>query len=355
MPIRTESRLETGWRPDEMPSRPWLKNIALTLDLAMLAIRSSEEESTETEEMDTSEPNWCWFYLAECGVWHMFEIDPSAACSVTSAQIEQCYNRNQRGVMEFYTAKYTYRLDFSVMRQINVTTGKQRPIKRSLHSATGFRFICDNLALPVPCHWERINTDEPYQLIQLGRDTYEFKEVARLYERTMDHPIKSIQRIQNLDLWEFFCRKHSCEKSSAHWILRRECCFMAQDTATYKLYVHLTLTGGSQEAMAMSMAKGATSPGMPSTRVSSVTPQGSTTPPCRDTDSPRRYLPASRPTRPCSWPECSLENTQSAIRCTADRLRRTPASLTFTTAVWTIWPIQRFMSFLTAIRFTQSI
>lgn len=40
----------------------------------MLAIRSSEEESTETEEMDTSEPNWCWFYLAECGVWHMFEV-----------------------------------------------------------------------------------------------------------------------------------------------------------------------------------------------------------------------------------------------------------------------------------------
>lgn len=40
----------------------------------MLAVRSSEEESTETEEMDTSEPNWCWFYLAECGVWHMFEV-----------------------------------------------------------------------------------------------------------------------------------------------------------------------------------------------------------------------------------------------------------------------------------------
>ena len=28
------------------------------------AIRSSEEESTEMEEMDTCEPNWCWFYLA---------------------------------------------------------------------------------------------------------------------------------------------------------------------------------------------------------------------------------------------------------------------------------------------------
>lgn len=29
------------------------------------------------------------------------------------------------------------------------------------------RFICDNLALPVPCHWERINTDEPYQVLHL--------------------------------------------------------------------------------------------------------------------------------------------------------------------------------------------
>ncbi|XP_030575574.1 protein mono-ADP-ribosyltransferase PARP11-like isoform X2 [Archocentrus centrarchus] len=327
----------------------------LKTDLAMLAIRSSEEESTEIEEMDTSEPNWCWFYLAECGVWHMFEIDPSAACSVTSAQIEQCYNRNQRGVMEFYTAKYTYRLDFSVMRQINVTTGKQRPIKRSLHSATGFRFICDNLALPVPCHWERINTDEPYQLIQLGRDTYEFKEVARLYDRTMDHPIKSIQRIQNLDLWEFFCRKHSYEKSSEHWILRSECCSMAQDTATYKLYVHLTLTGGSQEAMVMSMAKGATLPVMPNTPVNSVTPQGNTTPPYRDMDSHHQYLPVSRPIRPCSWPECLLESTQSVIQCIVDRPLKMPVLPTSMTVVWMIWPIQRSMSFLTAIRFIQSI
>ena len=41
----------------------------------MLAIRSAEEaESPEMEDMDTSEPSWCWFYLAECGVWHMFEV-----------------------------------------------------------------------------------------------------------------------------------------------------------------------------------------------------------------------------------------------------------------------------------------
>lgn len=35
--------------------------------------KNNDEESCE-EEMDTSEPNWHWFYLAECGVWHMFEV-----------------------------------------------------------------------------------------------------------------------------------------------------------------------------------------------------------------------------------------------------------------------------------------
>lgn len=32
-----------------------------------------DEELCE-EEMDTSEAKWHWFYLAECGVWHMFEV-----------------------------------------------------------------------------------------------------------------------------------------------------------------------------------------------------------------------------------------------------------------------------------------
>lgn len=41
----------------------------------MFAIRAPEEESSEmVEEMDTSEAVWCWYYLAECGVWHMFEV-----------------------------------------------------------------------------------------------------------------------------------------------------------------------------------------------------------------------------------------------------------------------------------------
>ncbi|XP_066580426.1 protein mono-ADP-ribosyltransferase PARP11 [Amia ocellicauda] len=173
----------------------------------MFVTRAAEEDVSDVEEMDTSETQWHWFYLADCGVWHMFEVGSNTPCTVTSDDIEKNYSRNQQGVMEFSTAKYTYRLDFSVMKQTNTSTGKQRPIKRALFSVTGFRFICDNLALPVPSHWEMINTDDPYQLIPLHGNTYEYKEVLRLFERTLLARIKAIKRIQNLDLWEFFCRK----------------------------------------------------------------------------------------------------------------------------------------------------
>lgn len=85
----------------------------------------------------------------------------------------------------------------------------------------------------MPPHWEHVNTEVPYQvragragcpalrregtpvtrpppsfqLIPLHSQTHEYNEVAALFGKTMDRGrIKRIQRIQNLDLWEFFCR-----------------------------------------------------------------------------------------------------------------------------------------------------
>ncbi|XP_041110274.1 protein mono-ADP-ribosyltransferase PARP11-like isoform X2 [Polyodon spathula] len=151
--------------------------------------------------MDTSDTPWCWFYLAECGLWHMFELGSNCQCSVSSEEIERSYRMNERG-MSFTTAKYNYMLDFSEMKQINMSTGKQRPIKRAL-----FRLISEDQANPVPPYWEKVNTEEPYQLIHLQEDTNEYKEVARFFKNTMHVCITAIKRIQNLDLWEFFCRK----------------------------------------------------------------------------------------------------------------------------------------------------
>lgn len=31
---------------------------------------------SDMDEMDTSDTQWGWFYLAECGKWHMFQVSP---------------------------------------------------------------------------------------------------------------------------------------------------------------------------------------------------------------------------------------------------------------------------------------
>ncbi|KAL2086139.1 hypothetical protein ACEWY4_017198 [Coilia grayii] len=177
--------------------------------LASACESAGDMEENEVEDMDTSEPDWAWFYLAECGHWHLFGTDPFPGASVNSQMIEQSYQKNRYGYMEFHTHKYAYRIDFTGMKQTNLTTGKQRAVKRAVQSVTSCRSVCDSPAVSLPYHWEAVNSDEPYQLIPLMQDSHEYREVKGLYDRSMANPIRSILRIQNTDLWEFFCRKRA--------------------------------------------------------------------------------------------------------------------------------------------------
>ncbi|XP_060102157.1 protein mono-ADP-ribosyltransferase PARP11 isoform X2 [Heteronotia binoei] len=129
---------------------------------------------------------------------------------LSTEDIERSFKMNPQDPVCFTTAKFTYRLDFSGMKQTNLTTGKQRPIKRAPFSITAFSYVCENQSIPIPSHWENVNSEEPYQLIPLQKQTNEYREVASLFGKTMEGSrIKRIQRIQNLDLWEFFCRKRN--------------------------------------------------------------------------------------------------------------------------------------------------
>ncbi|XP_013367119.1 PREDICTED: poly [ADP-ribose] polymerase 11 isoform X4 [Chinchilla lanigera] len=168
----------------------------------------SQTTDTGADDMDTSDTQWGWFYLAECGKWHMFQPDANIQCSVSSEDIEKSFKTNPYGSISFTTSKFSYKIDFAEMKQTNLTTGKQRLIKRAPFSITAFSYICENEAIPMPPHWENVNTEVPYQLISLHSQTHEYNEVASLFGKTMDrNRIERIQRIQNLDLWEFFCRK----------------------------------------------------------------------------------------------------------------------------------------------------
>ncbi|KAE8613644.1 hypothetical protein XENTR_v10007803 [Xenopus tropicalis] len=185
------------------------------------------------EEMDISDTQWGWFYLAECGKWHMFETSSSTQCSVSSEQIEQLYKLNPHGSLNFTTAKFNYSLSFTEMSQTNLCTGKKRPIKRAPFSLTAFSYICDNGSIPLPSHWEHVNDSEPYQLVPLLNISNEYSEVANRFGKTLDRNcIKSVHRVQNLDLWEFYCRKKAqLKKKKGASEINEEMLFHGTDTA----------------------------------------------------------------------------------------------------------------------------
>nr|XP_051706189.1 protein mono-ADP-ribosyltransferase PARP11 isoform X6 [Oryctolagus cuniculus] len=204
--------------PNHLPRIPLLRSSAEThtqaLGYGIQEMFHKAEEffpktmDSEMDDMDTSDTQWGWFYLAECGKWHMFQPDTNIQCSVSSEDIEKSFKTNPCGSISFTTSKFSYKIDFAEMKQMNLTTGKQRLIKRAPFSISAFSYICENEAIPMPTHWENVNTEVPYQLISLHNQTHEYNEVANLFGKTMDrNRIKRIQRIQNLDLWEFFCRK----------------------------------------------------------------------------------------------------------------------------------------------------
>uniref|UniRef100_A0A8C5M5S1 Poly [ADP-ribose] polymerase n=1 Tax=Leptobrachium leishanense TaxID=445787 RepID=A0A8C5M5S1_9ANUR len=169
---------------------------------------SKEINHDTQEDMDVSDTQWGWFYLAECGKWHMFDTTSTAHCTASSQDIEQSYKANPHGSLQFSTTKFDYKLDFVEMNQTNLCTGKKRPVKRAPFAITAFSYICDNGSIPLPQHWEHVNNAQPYQLIPLVRVSNEYKEVADLFGNSLDSSrIKNILRIQNIDLWEFFCRK----------------------------------------------------------------------------------------------------------------------------------------------------
>ncbi|XP_068129233.1 protein mono-ADP-ribosyltransferase PARP11 [Hyperolius riggenbachi] len=165
-------------------------------------------ERNAPEEMDVSETQWGWFYLAECGKWHMFDTSPSENISITSQEIEQRYKENPHGSVQYRTLKFNYNLDFIEMCQTNLCNGRKRPVKRAPFSISAFSYICDNGSIPTPSHWEHVNDAQPYQLVSLLKICNEYKEVASLFGQSMDQSrITKILRVQNLDLWEFYCRK----------------------------------------------------------------------------------------------------------------------------------------------------
>ncbi|KAM4712450.1 protein mono-ADP-ribosyltransferase PARP11-like [Anableps anableps] len=156
----------------------------------------------EVDEMDTSDTPWYWYYLADCGRWHRFEDDPNN--SIRSEDIERYYLRDSKSLMNVNTMSYQSKIDFSAMMQTDLTTGRKRRIQRNFNLEKSCSCFCEP-----PVFWENIDPTAPYQLIWLSELTSEYQTVADYvtHDGLLNKSIISISRIQNLDLWEIYCRK----------------------------------------------------------------------------------------------------------------------------------------------------
>ncbi|KAM4614642.1 protein mono-ADP-ribosyltransferase PARP11 [Polymixia lowei] len=156
----------------------------------------------DVEHMDTSDTPWYWYYLADCGRWHRFEDDPDTFPH--SKDLEMHYLRDSKGVLQSFSSTGGTKTDFSAMLHTELTTGKIRRIKRSFQ--LDIRCCCFSSA---PDFWEMVDYKLSYQLIPLNEFTAEYQTVADFVKNDgmLDKHIVSISRIQNLDLWELYCRK----------------------------------------------------------------------------------------------------------------------------------------------------
>ncbi|XP_035806110.2 protein mono-ADP-ribosyltransferase PARP11 isoform X2 [Amphiprion ocellaris] len=93
---------------------------------------------------------------------------------------------------------------WKAMLQTDLNTGRQRRIQRS--TKTERSCSCFIVA---PVFWNAVDLNRPYQLITLNERTPEYQTVTSYVKNDglLGRSILSIFRIQNLDLWELFCRK----------------------------------------------------------------------------------------------------------------------------------------------------
>ncbi|GCC37431.1 hypothetical protein chiPu_0015935, partial [Chiloscyllium punctatum] len=91
-----------------------------------------------TQEMD----EYSWYFLDDHS-WREYGVqgEGGTVCSINSQDIEQSYQQNPQGSLQFTAGHFQYRLDLSAMTQINLVTHTRRAVRRlqtpSLQGAHG--------------------------------------------------------------------------------------------------------------------------------------------------------------------------------------------------------------------------
>ncbi|KAG7496539.1 poly [ADP-ribose] polymerase 12-like [Solea senegalensis] len=175
---------------------------------------STPNSLVEPTFMYTTE--WIWHWEDGSGIWNMYSSPGSGhdTADIDSTKLEQKFLINDKDVVEFTTGSQSYSLSFQEMIQTNKHYGTKRLVRRRPQFVSVADVLTKSVRRPksqptfchTPGHWDKTQLPETgYRRVSLESSSDEFKEIESLFCKTMKgFDIVSIERIQNISLWEVF-------------------------------------------------------------------------------------------------------------------------------------------------------
>ncbi|KAA0720849.1 Poly [ADP-ribose] polymerase 12 [Triplophysa tibetana] len=158
---------------------------------------------------------WIWHWENEFGNWIQYGTADGGqrSSTISSVEIEQKYQADSRGVMEFSAGSQTYELNFTDMIQTNRHYGTKKLVRRrpkfvsaaDVHTVKTTKRAPNNFKT-LPEHWDKsLTPDTGFKKVSLSSSSSEYNRIQQLFNTTMrGFNIHRIQRIQNKALWEVF-------------------------------------------------------------------------------------------------------------------------------------------------------
>ncbi|KAM9468199.1 uncharacterized protein Hap1MRO34_014864 [Clarias gariepinus] len=164
---------------------------------------------------------WIWYFEDEHGDWIQYESsqEENNISFMVSEFLEWKYQENRRAIIRFTTAGHSYKVNMQDMKQYKKQNGTEMRLRRRprflsaedvQNAITREMESEDRSQSPQALSCDSDEADMSvtgFERVPLDSDTDQYKKtVARFYKTMRDFNLKSIEKVQNKDLWEVFKR-----------------------------------------------------------------------------------------------------------------------------------------------------
>ncbi|KAK3894674.1 hypothetical protein Pcinc_001574 [Petrolisthes cinctipes] len=160
-----------------------------------------------------------WYFLDQNKNWVKYgRVDTLGnthlVSNVTSNDIEMHYRYSPTAPLLIHN-KYNYVLDLQTMKQANISTKVQRPVRRrpephlpneQVETQVGLSKLTQAF-LSSPSHWDVMPSNQTVQRVTLAPTSKEYQKIVDLLSGKMSPMVIKVERIQNPYLWRAFMNK----------------------------------------------------------------------------------------------------------------------------------------------------